>query len=189
MLRDRARKRRQEAIDVAELHRKRLAARHVRHWMTEIGNVAGVYDLPPEIGIPFVNRLDAETDRIRRAARTAGETLEAREAYAADAFARIVAGEGKGHANRADVVITVDLTAFRLGHTHDGEQCSIVGGRADPRRARPQDGRRRVPQGRAAMTGSPSTPLADFGGHRPAELRAALELGAPPDFDGVECRS
>ena len=41
--------------------------------------------------VPFVNRLDAETDRVRRAARKQG-SIEAREAHAADSAAAI--GEG-----------------------------------------------------------------------------------------------
>jgi hypothetical protein len=29
--------------------------------------------------------------------------------------------------------------------------------------------------------------VAHFGRHRPAHLETALRLGAPPDFDGIEC--
>jgi hypothetical protein len=185
-LRNRAQRRRQEAMDVERLYHLRREARHVRHWRTEIGNVAGTFELPPEIGIPFVNRLDAETDRVRRTAQQAGQTLERREAYAADAFARMVAGEGKRHATRADLVVVVDLHAFRRGHAHDDEPCSILGGGPIP-----------VAVARDLATdafvkavlhdGVSIHTVAHFGRHIPAELRTALELGPAPDFDGVEC--
>src|SRR5438105_8746462 len=61
-LRDEARNLRLAAIDADELHRRQHAARHVRHWRDDLGMVAGSFALAPEEGIPFVNRLDAETD-------------------------------------------------------------------------------------------------------------------------------
>jgi HNH endonuclease len=185
-LRNRARRIRQQALDVDELHRRRLAARHVRHWRTEIGNVAGTFELPPEVGIPFVNRLDAETDRLRRSARQRGEPLETRDAYAADALVHMASGGGKGHATRADVVVTVDLRALRRGHAHTGEPCGIVGGGPIPVEVANelmQDAflKAVLHDGVAIHT------VKHFGRYRPAELRTALELGAPPDFAGVEC--
>ena len=185
-LRNRARLIRQQAVDIDELHRRRRAARHVRHWINEIGNVAGTYELPPEEGIPFINRLDAETDRIRRAARADGGPLEKREAYAADALVRIATGGGKGHATRADVVVTVDLRAYRRGHAHAGEACGIVGSGplpVDVVEELMQDGflKAVLHDGVAIHT------VKHFGRHLPAELRTALELGAPPEFAGVEC--
>ena len=35
--------------------------------------IAGRFRLPPETGVPFVNRLDAETDRRRRAGAARGK--------------------------------------------------------------------------------------------------------------------
>ena len=55
------------SIDRDELHRRQVAARTVRHWVDGEGMVAGQFRLPPEVGVPFVNRLDAETDRVHRA--------------------------------------------------------------------------------------------------------------------------
>ena len=185
-LRDRARRIRQDAMNVEELHRRQRAARHVRHWINEIGNVAGVFELPPEEGIPFVNRLDAETDRRRRAARQGDGPLEKREAYAADALVGMAAGGGKGHATRADVVVTVDLRALRRGHTHEGEGCGIVGGSplpVDVVKELMEDAflKAVLHDGVAIHT------VKHFGRHLPAELRTALELGAAPEFNGVEC--
>jgi HNH endonuclease len=63
-LREHARDRRLRAIEPEELHALQHAAMHHRHWTTALGTIAYVGELPPEIGIPFINRLDAETDRL-----------------------------------------------------------------------------------------------------------------------------
>ena len=52
------------SIDPDELHRRQWAARSVRHWVDGEGMVAGQFRLPPEVGVAFVTRLDAETDRV-----------------------------------------------------------------------------------------------------------------------------
>ena len=65
--------------------------------------------------MPFVNRLDAETDRVRRAARRAGST-EARDAHAADAFVAMTSeAPGRARAARAEVVYVCDLDAAARG--------------------------------------------------------------------------
>ncbi len=115
------------SIDRDELHRRQVAARTLRHWVDGEGMVAGQFRLPPAVGVPFVNRLDAETDRVHRAARKQGST-EAREAHAADALLRLAKGGGKGRAGRADVVFVCDLRAAARGHTHGDELCHVVGG-------------------------------------------------------------
>src|SRR5713101_2220040 len=115
VVRDAARDRRVRAIPVKDLHAEQHRRRSVRHWRDELGMVCFRGALTPEIGVEFVNRLDAETDRVRRAARRVagcaggGVEMEDWPAYAADAFARMVAGQGKGHARRADVVVVCDL--------------------------------------------------------------------------------
>ena len=68
VLRDAARKRRLEAMDVEALHAKQHDERRVRRWTNEFGMRCGSWQLPPAEGIAFENRLDAETDRIRRGA-------------------------------------------------------------------------------------------------------------------------
>ena len=50
-------------IDRDELHEEQHRVRSVQHWVDDLGMVAGRFRLPPEVGVPFVNRLDAETDR------------------------------------------------------------------------------------------------------------------------------
>jgi hypothetical protein len=180
-LKDAARKVRVAAIDVEELHRRQRLARSVRHWRDELGMVCFAGALTPEVGVPFVTRLDAETDRMRRA----GGRVEPREAYAAEAFAALVSGGGGGRGARADVVYVCDVRAARRGHAHPGEPCHVVGGGpvpvsliddvADPFvKAVLHDGVR-------------IETVAHYGRHIPAHLRTALELGAVPELDGVRC--
>src|SRR4029077_5592512 len=96
-------------------------------WVDGEGMVAGQFRLAPEVGVPFVNRLDAETDRGHRAARKDGSS-EAREVHAADALVALAKGGGKGRAGRADVVYVCDLGAAARGHTHGDELCHVIGG-------------------------------------------------------------
>ena len=57
------------AIDRDELHAEQRRVRSVQHWVDELGMIAGRFRLPPEVGVSFVNRLDAATDRGRRCVR------------------------------------------------------------------------------------------------------------------------
>jgi hypothetical protein len=79
-----------------------------------------------------------------------------------------------------------DLDAFRRGHTHLGETCRIVGGSPIPvalARELAEDSFLKA----LLHDCSEIHTVAHFGRHIPAVLRTALELGAPPDFDGVSC--
>ena len=60
------------SMDREALHAEQHRARSVQHWIDGRGMVAGRFRLPPEVGVRFVNRLDAVTDRVRRAARRRG---------------------------------------------------------------------------------------------------------------------
>ena len=133
-----------------------------------------------------MNRLDAETDRVRRAAPGGKGEVEDRPAYAADAFARMVTGQGKGLATRADVVFACDYRAYQRGHAHEGEVCHIIGGGPVPVgvvREIAKDAFLKV----AFHDGVEIHKVAHLGRHRPAELETALGLGSPPDFAGVTC--
>ncbi len=173
------------SIDRDELHRRQVAARTVRHWVDGEGMVAGQFRLPPEVGVPFVNRLDAETDRVHRAARKCGST-EAREAHAADALLRLAKGGGKGRAGRADVVFVCDLRAAARGHTHGDELCHVVGGGPVPVevvRAAAVDAFVKV----VVRDGIKVDTIVHYGRHIPALLRTVLELGDPERLDGAVC--
>jgi hypothetical protein len=209
-LKEQARDRRLRAIDPEELHALQHAAMYHRHWTTALGTIAYAGELPPEIGIPFINRLDAETDRVwlkahREANRdnaavqqdladsgasAAGATGKAevrRSALAAQAFVRMTEnGGGKGKANRADLVIVCDLAAYRRGHAHSGEACHVVGGGPIPVSLAKELGRDAFLKA-VLHDGTELHTIAHFGRKYPAVLRTALDLGAPPDFNGNVC--
>jgi hypothetical protein len=188
-VRDEARKKRAQAIPAEELHDRQRAARSVRHWRDELGMIAGTFRLTPEVGIPFVNRLEREAQRLRRAAQQRGDHVEGFEAYAADAFADMIqgsAGPTKSKRRDVDAVIVCDLRAYRRGHAHDGEQCHLVGGGRIPvwlAREMAKDAFLKA----VLHDGVSIHTVKHFGRHIPAELRTALELGELPDLDGVVC--
>ena len=199
-LKEQARDRRVRAIDPEELHGLQHAAMYHRTWINALGNVAYAGEFPPELGIPFKNILDAETDRLwlethqdaKRQDGTGGggsgpERELSRAALAAQAFARMIEnGGGKGKAAQADMVIVCDLRAYRRGHAHDGEPCHIIGGGPIPvslAKDLSQDAFLKA----VLHTGSELHTIAHFGRRYPAVLRTALELGAPPAFNGNVC--
>ena len=184
-VRDEGRRMRLAVADPDELHRRQTAARSFRHWRDVEGMVCFRAALPPETGVALVNRLDAECDRIRRAARREGST-EAREAHAADALVRLVEGKGRGRGRAADLVIVCDIDAWRRGRALPGEPCRILGGGPVPVAVAKELGRDAFLKA-VVHDGVEIRAVRHFGRHIPAELRTALELGSPPGFDGVEC--
>jgi hypothetical protein len=185
-LRDKARERRQANIDVGDLHRQQLRARHFRHWRDRLGMVCFEGSLPPGTGVPFINRLELAAQRARRAVFQAGGERERFDAYAADALAEMAVGEGPASAARADLVIVCDLFAWRRGHTHPGEVCQVIGGGPVPVELAHELGKDAflkvvLHDGVAIHT------VKHLGRHFPAELRTALDLGPVPAFTGAQC--
>lgn len=224
-LKDEARDRRLRAIEPEELDAMQHARMYHRHWTTALGTIAYAGELPPEYGIPFTNRLDAETDRIwlkaHRAARESCEGVLAladsavgsadgdeatsgaessgtgaagsanaeirRSALAAQAFVRMMEnGGGKGKSTRADLVVVCDLHAYRRGHAHEGEACHIVGGGPIPVFLAKELGRDAFLKA-VLHDGTEIQTIAHFGRRYPAVLQTALDLGAPPEFNGNVC--
>jgi len=176
-------------VDPEELHALQHRTRHFRHWRTRFGAVGFAGELPPEIGVPIINRLEAETDRCWQAARNKNEgdqAPERRAARAADAFVRLVETGGKGKARSADLVIVCDLRAYRRGRADDGEPCHIVGGGPIPVSLARDLGRDAFVKA-VLHDGAEIHTIAHLGRKMPAVLRTALELGSPPEFDGITC--
>jgi hypothetical protein len=188
-VRDSARNRRANAIPADELHNHQRAARSVRHWRDEMGMIAGTFRLTPETGVPFVNRLEREAQRLRSAAKRRGETVERFEAHAADAFAEMIQPTATSTPTKrrdVDLVVVCDLRAYRRGHEHDGEHCHIVGGGPIPVRVAREMSKDAFLKA-VIHDGVTIHTVKHFGRHIPAELRTALELGPLPEFDGVTC--
>ena len=184
VLRDKARSRRLKAMDAVELHARQQAARELRSWRDDVGMVRGTFALPPVAGVPIVNRLEAETDRIRNAARRQGSD-EPRTAHAADALVKMLSGQGKGKRDRADMVIVYDRTAAVTGEDDEG-QAHIVGGGPIPvaevrRLAERCFVKAVIHDGKRIET------VEHIGRYIPAELRTAIELGNPPELNGLIC--
>lgn len=181
-LQDEGRRRRLASADPDELHRRQRRAREFRHWRDAEGMIRLAGALPPEVGVPLMNRLDRETDRIRRAA----AEPEPRTAHAADALVAMLQGDGTAKRGSTDLVLVCNLAAYRRGHTHDGEPSHIVGGGPVPVsmvRRLAEDAFLKV----VLHDGVRIDTVAHLGRHIRAELRTALEVGPPPQFDGVEC--
>jgi hypothetical protein len=179
------RKRGLDKHDAEDLAIRQHRARYFRHWLDELGMVRFSGALPPTEGIGIVNRIEAEAARLRRAAGPAGREVSF-EAHAADALARMLQGQGKGPSARADLVVVVDLAAYRRGHAHPAETCHIVGGgpvTVGFARGTADDAFIKA----VTHDGVRIEAVAHFGRHIPAELRTALDLGPPPGFDGVSC--
>lgn len=184
-VKDAARKHRLATIDREELYEHQLDAQRFRTWKSDLGNIAFQGELPPAVGLPFVNRLDAETDRLWRAA-SSDERQRPREWHAARALAQFVSGKGRGKAAAADFVIVCDINAYRRGDPEPGEPCHVVGGGPIPvslARELSKDAFLKA----VLHDGVNIHTVAHFGRHRPAALQTALDLGAAPEFDGVTC--
>ena len=179
------RKRSLESQAAEDLAGAQHRARYFRHWRDELGMVRFSGALPPSVGIGIAKRTEAEAARGRKAAGPAGRA-EGFEAHAADALAKMLAGQAKGPGPRADLVVVVDLAAYRRGHAHPGERCHIVGGGPVTvafARQRAGDAFLKA----VTHDGVRTEAVAHFGRHIPVELRTALELGPAPGFDGVSC--
>ena len=182
-LQDTARQARLRAEDADQLAARQRRLRSFRHWNDDDGMVRFAGALPPVVGVAFLSRLDVETERRRVAARRDG-VEEPWEAHAADALAALGSHSGSrpGRRTNADVVFVCDLAAYRTGGPGH-----IVGGGPVPNRAIRQaiddDAFLKV----AFTDGVDIRTVTHLGRHIPAELRTALELGPPPDFDGVRC--
>ena len=184
-LMDEGRRRRLAANDPEELHSRQRRARQWRHWRDAGGMICMTGALPPEVGVPIVNRLEATTDRIRRAARREGSE-EPRAAHMADALVRLVAGPGGGKAGSADLVIVTDLKAWRRGEAEQGEVCHVIGGGPVPVSVAKELAADAFLKA-VLHDGVRILTVAHLGRRIPAELRTALDLGSPPTFDGVHC--
>ncbi|MFP5353344.1 MAG: HNH endonuclease, partial [Actinomycetota bacterium] len=163
------------------------AARKARSYSDQLGMVHVHLELEPHIGAPIVARAEAEAQRLGRKAKAAG-TPEPFERHLADAYASMLSGSGRGRAKRPELVVLVSHEVAKRGWSdvREGEVCKIPGvGPISP------DVAKEIADD-AFLNGVfyDGTDLRHFkrwSRNTPVEVRAALELGEPPDFDGVAC--
>jgi hypothetical protein len=185
-LKEQARKRRHHAAGIENVHRRQVAARAFRHWKNDLGNIAFCGELPPETGVPFVNRLEAECDRVRRDAKRTTSNLEERDAYRADAFVRMFNDSGGRRAPSTELVIVADYRAWRRGTANEDEPCHVIGGGDIPvevAKALADDALLRV----VIHDGVNPLRVKHFNRYIPAELKTVLKIGPPPTFEGLVC--
>lgn len=143
----------------------------------------------PHFGTPIVARAEAEAERLAREARRNGNQ-EPFERYLADAYAKMLAHPGtvKGRARRPELVVLVSHEVAQRGWTdvREGEVCKIPGvGPIAPETAR--EIARDAFINAVICNGKDLRELARWTKHIPIEIQIALELGEPPEFDGVTC--
>jgi hypothetical protein len=185
-LKDQARKRRHQAIGIDDVHRQQVAARSFRHWKNELGNIAFCGELPPESGVRLVNRLEAETDRVRRDAKKTDDPLEERDAYRADAFVRMFDSGGGRRAPSTEMILVLDYVAALRGYAVDGEVSHIIGGGDIPVEMAKELSKDALVK-MVIHDGVNPLRVKHFNRHRPAELDTVLKIGPPPDFTGLVC--
>jgi Domain of unknown function (DUF222) len=103
-------------------------ARSLRTWTDAEGAFCGAFRTTPDAGARMLGALDAEIERVFKAARSE-KRREPRQAYAADALEALVCGGGGGKRARESVEIGVyvDHAAILRGHTEGSEVCEIAG--------------------------------------------------------------
>jgi hypothetical protein len=205
-VREQARKRRLDAIEPEQRRARQHAAREVKHWTDDLGMVAGTFRIEPVAGAQFVKHLERATDRHWRAAHRDGRN-ESRAALAADAFVELFGADRDHEASddvsdgaspnqtprrrkpstNADVVIVQSAESMRRGYPRPGERCHVVGGGP----IAPSEVEELIAAGafvKAVLhNGKQVTHVAHYGRNLTAEMRTALGLGPPPDFDGLRC--
>ena len=139
--------------------------------------------LPPEVGVGIANRIDSEANRLRGLRASRAERFEA---HAVDALVAMLEGQGQRRSGRTDLSIVCDVSAYRRGYAAPGEPRHISRGGPVPVswvKEIAEDAFIKA----VLHDGVCIISLAHWGRHMKAELRTALELGKPPDFEGLKC--
>lgn len=159
--------------DQAARSARQHAARSFRTWTAPDGMVEGHFKVTPEVGGAIKARIDDGTRRRFREAR-AGGARESQDAYAADAFADAMLGDGsKVGSGGYTTHVVIDHTALVRGNALNGETCEIPGvGPVNVEWVRELLGHAFVTA--IVKKGKDITTVAHFGRHIPAVLRTAM---------------
>jgi hypothetical protein len=135
------------------------------------------------VGSRLVNRLEAEAQRLARAAHHA----EPFPRYLADALPNLITGKGSAK-GRTELVVLVSHGVAKRGwqDVRDGEFCKIPGvGPIDPETARNIADDAFLSG--IFFDGEDLRNIKRWTRHIPVAVKVALNLGDPPDFDGPRC--
>ncbi len=194
VLKDKARKVKLEAEQHRDLAQRQHEARRARSHVDELGMVHIHLELEPHVGAPIAARAEADAQRIARAAKggkteSAGERVPF-ERHLADAYGRMLAGgAGRGPAKRPELTVLVSHSVAKRGwkDVKPGEVCKIPGiGPVAPRIAK-EIASDAFLNG-VFFDGKDLRNFKRWSRNIPVEVRAALELGKPPDFNGIRCQ-
>ncbi|MFP5298333.1 MAG: HNH endonuclease [Actinomycetota bacterium] len=187
VLREQARKTKLEAEAKDDLFDRQHRAREARSYTDELGMFNLHLRLQPHVGTPLEARAEAHAQRLYRA--VPKDQREPFARYLADAYAKMLEGPHvKGPARRPELVVLVSHTVAERGwnDVRDGEVCKIPGvGPIAPRTAK--ELARDAFINAVVFDGKDLRQFKRFTRHIPKEILIALELGDPPDFDGVRC--
>jgi hypothetical protein len=189
VLKDRARKAKLDAEQHRNLGARQRAARYARSHSDELGMVR--IDLALE---PTPERRSSPAPRPRlpgwRARRAPNRRMDqpSRSSAFSPMRTRCLSGSAKGRARRPELVVLVSHEVAKRGWTdvRDAELCTIPGvGPVSPQVAK-EIARDAFLSG-VFYDGVDLRNFARWSRHIPIEVAIALELGEPPEFDGVCC--
>ena len=152
--------------------------RHLRWWKGSDGALKGSFSISPDKGAAVKARVEAEVDRIFKAARQEGRR-EDWDAYAADALVNLITRQGgQPKAPRWDLVVHIDFQTMLRGRPLPGELCEIAGvGPVPVELIADLEGNPFIKA--VIRDGTDIRTVCHFGRHIPAELRTALETRDP----------
>jgi len=187
VLRERSRRVVLEAEQHKDLAQRQREARSARHHIDELGMVDIHLRFVPHVGTPIVNRAETEAARLHRSAKRAGDP-EPFERYLADAYAKLFFGSGTGDARKPEMVVLVSHEVAKRGWTdvQEGEVCKIPG--IGP--ISPEDAKELAEDAfltGVSYDGKDLRHMKRWTRNIPVEVRLALQLGDPPEFDGLKC--
>ena len=185
-LRDAVRERKLRDADPARLHERQHRLREFRHWQDREGMIRFSGALTPEVGLPFVNRIEADAERRRRDGRAEGVD----EPFCR-ARSRRVGGDALGLGTRPcdSVRARRRMRPRRVPARSPPRRRALPPHRRrpDPRRPRPREFGEDAFVKAVIIDGVNIQTVKHFGRHINAELRTALELGLPPGLQGAAC--
>ncbi|MGI8520179.1 MAG: HNH endonuclease [Actinomycetota bacterium] len=187
VLRDKARRIVLEAEQNRGLSERQSEARSARSHTDELGMININLAFEPHVGTPILNRAETLAAHLQRTAKKEGR-LEPFERFLADAYAAMLSGAPATRSRRPELVVLVSYGVAKRGwkDVEDTEVCTIPGvGPVSPEVAK------KIAQD-AFLTGvfydgKDLRHMRRWTRHTPVEVRLALELGDPPDFDGIKC--